>query len=420
MEARFMVPDSDFDHHSPEHAANPAASYERIRKRPGVAHTSAHGGYWVLTRYDDIASAGKDHEALSSALQLEESGEIRGGITLPHNPAATRMSLAEMDPPEWNHVRRALNPTLAPQAVEQFVPRIREVTTSFIDRFIETGSCDLVTDICSPIPAVVTLMYLGLPTDEWERFARPIHSSVYTPREPGHPEFEHLLAQFDWVFSTIRNQIALRRQSPGRDFISSLLACEMDGVPYDDELIFETVYTMLAAGVDTTTSLLSTAFLHLSTEADDRQRLIDDPSLLEAACEEFLRYYTPAQAGARTVRTKVSVGGTELLRGDRVLLAWASANRDGAVFPDPDRFVLDRSPNRHVAFGVGIHRCIGAHLARQEFKVIVTEVLRRLSDLSIDTERTPRYPDVGLMFGYQQMPATFTPASREGTTSALM
>jgi cytochrome P450 len=261
-------------------------------------------------------------------------------------------------------------------------------------------------------------MYLGLPTHEWERFARPIHSSVYTPTEPGHPEFEHLLAQFDWVFSTIRSEIALRRTSPGNDFISTLLTCEIDGVPYDNELIFETVYTMLAAGVDTTTSLLSTAFLHLITQPEDRLRLLDDPSLLDEACEEFLRYYTPAQAGARTVRKNVNLGGVELARGDRVLLAWASANRDEVAFEDPDRFVLDRNPNRHVAFGVGIHRCIGANLARQEFKVIVAEVLRRLADLSIDTERTPRYPDVGLMFGYQQMPATFTPALREGGTIA--
>ena len=194
METRPVIPDSDFDHHSTEHAADPSASYKKIRRQSGVVRTSAHGGYWVFTRYGDIASAGKDHVSLSSALHIEGSEEIGGGITLPHNPAATRMSLAEMDPPEWNHVRRALNPTLSPHAVEQFVPRIREITTFFIDRFIETGHCDLVTDICSPIPAVVTLMYLGLPTHEWERFAIPIHSSVYTPREPGHPEFEHLLA----------------------------------------------------------------------------------------------------------------------------------------------------------------------------------------------------------------------------------
>ena len=412
-----MILDSDFDHHSSEHAADPSASYKQIREDSGVVHTSAHGGYWVFTRYADIASAGKDHNLLSSALQFEGSEEIGGGITLPHNPAATRMSLAEMDPPEWNHVRRALNPTLSPQAVEQFAPRIREITTFFIDRFIETGRCDLVTDICSPIPAVVTLMYLGLPTQEWERFAIPIHSSVYTPRKPGHPEFEHLLAQFSWVFSTIRSEIALRRESPRNDFISTLLTCDMEGVPYDDELIFETVYTMLAAGVDTTTSLLSAAFLHLNSRPEDLQRLREDPSLLDAACEEFLRYYTPAQAGARTVRSDVGLGGVELHRGDRALLAWASANRDAAAFEDPDTFVLDRSPNRHLAFGVGIHRCVGAHLARQEFKVIVEEVLRRLSGLSIDMRRTPRYPDVGLMFGYQRMPTTFTPASREGGTA---
>jgi len=142
-----------------------------------------------LSRYVDIVSAGKDHDSLSSALHLEGSEELSGGITLPHNPAATRMSLAEMDPPEWNHVRRALNPTLSPQAVEEFIPRIREITRSFIDRFIETGKCDLVTDICSPIPAVVTLTYLGLPTHEWQRFAIP---STLPCTRHGNPDIPNL------------------------------------------------------------------------------------------------------------------------------------------------------------------------------------------------------------------------------------
>jgi cytochrome P450 len=128
--------------------------------------------------------------------------------------------------------------------------------------------------------------------------------------------------------------------------------------------------------------------------------------------EEFLRFYSPSQAGARTVACDTSVGGRDLRRGDRVLVAWASANRDETAFDRPDEFMLDRKPNRHMAFGFGIHRCIGAALARQEFITVITEVLRRMPDYSIDQVRSQTYPDVGLMYGHQSMPATFTPGTR--------
>jgi cytochrome P450 len=312
--------------------------------------------------------------------------------------------------PDWTPLRRLLNPTLSAEAVSRFVPQIQAVTNYFIDRFIKRGTCDFVFDLCSPVPAVVTLKYLGLPTEEWERYAVPIHSSVYTPREPGHPAFEQLNGQFGWIFAQIRAEIADRHASPRHDdLITSLIK---DGL--DDGLVFETVYTMLAAGVDTTTSILSAALLHLSEHPEQRRRLTENPDLLDPATEEFLRYYSPAQATARTATADVEVCGVRFRPGDRVLLAWASANRDAAHFDDPDGFILDRTSNRHVTFAHGIHRCIGAPLARQELRVILAEVLRRIPDYVVDVGATPVYPDVGLMFGYQKMPATFAPGVIEG------
>ncbi len=169
-----------FDHHSPEHAADPVGAYRALREGPGYARSACHGGFTVLCRYADVVSVVRDHERFSNALEVP--GGFKGGVTLPHNPAATRMSFSEMDPPEWNPLRRLLNPTLSSEAVARFVPQIRKVTNHFIDRLIESGRCDLVFDLCNPVPAVVTLQYLGLPVDEWERYAVPIHTSVYTPR----------------------------------------------------------------------------------------------------------------------------------------------------------------------------------------------------------------------------------------------
>ncbi len=398
-----------FDHHSPEHAADPVGAYRAVREGPGYAHSDKHGGFTVLCRYADVVAIARDTENFSNALEVP--GGFKGGVTLPHNPAATRMSLSEMDPPEWNPLRRLLNPTLSADAVARFVPQIRAVTNYFIDRFIESGRCDLVFDLCSPVPAVVTLQYLGLPIDEWERYAVPIHTSVYTPREPGHPDFEYLNRQFAWIFDQIRSAVADRRSARQPDDLITRLIDE----GLDDDLVFETVYTMLAAGVDTSTSVLSAALLHLSKHPDQRQRLLDEPRLLDHATEEFLRFYAPAQATARTAVVATEIAGVQFKPGDRILLAWASANRDAGYFDDPDEFVLDRAPNRHVTFAHGIHRCIGAPLARQELRVILDEVLRRLPDYSVDADQTPTYPDVGLVYGFQKMPTTFTRGRVEGT-----
>lgn len=405
-----------FDHHSAEHAADPVSSYRALRSQGGRVTSDRHDGYTIFARYEDIAEIARSYEQFSSALELPGGDGVGGGITLPHNPVARRMSLAEMDPPEWRRIRQLLNPLFTPRAVERFAGRIRQVTSECIDRFIEAGSCDLIFDLCSPVPAIVTLEYLGLPTTEWERYSVPVHQSTYTPRKPGNPAFEELTASFQWIFAQIWAEIARRRIDPGEgDLIAAMLGVGDATSGLNDDLLFETIYTVLAAGVDTSTSLLSSALVHLDANDDDRERLIQNPALLPQACEEFLRFYAPSQAGARTVTTDTQINGCPFHRGDRVLVAWASGNRDESVFERPDEFVLDREPNRHLAFGFGIHRCIGAHLAKQEFIVVVGEVLRRIPDYAIDRARTHLYPDVGLMYGYQAMPASFTPAGRTAT-----
>lgn len=402
-----------FDHHSPEHAANAVEAYRAIREGRGIVRSDRHGGFAAVTRYDDVVGVARDHERYSNAYELE--GGFSGGVTLPHNPTAPRMSIAEMDPPDWNPIRRALNPWFSVEAMDRFSPRIREITTESIDRFIESGSCDLVFDLCNPVPAIVTMEYLGIPTDEWERWAVPIHTSVYTPRTPpDNPEISKLNDAFAWIYDQVREIVADRRRTPTGDLVSFLVSD--DGAGLDDSLAFEAVYTLLAAGVDTTTSLLSAALHHLAQHPEERQRLVEDRSLLKPACEEFLRYYSPAQATARTVaQDGAELCGEIFNRGDRLLLSWASANRDASHFADPDEFVLDRTPNRHVAFAHGIHRCLGAPLARAEFDVVMDEVLDRLPEYEIDLEGSPTYPDIGLMFGYQHMPATFPPGPRLGS-----
>jgi cytochrome P450 len=411
-----VTPDQ-FDHLSHEHAANACQIYRDIRESSGIIHTDSNDGYYVLSRYADIAAAARDHQAFVSKKDFDGPGLGGGGIAIPPNPV-TSLSLLELDPPEWKRIRSVMNPTLAPGAVQRLKPSIEEATTFFIDQFIEVGKGDLVIDLFNPVPAIMTLDYLGIPRQGWERYADPIHKMAYFHR--GLPEYDVVVEGTVWIVDQLRQLIAERRSEPGDDFVSGLMRHDAGGTPFSDEEIKELMFIALSGGIDTTTALMSNTMFYLYEHPEERRRLQDDPTLLDSACEEFLRYFTPVQALARTVGQPVEVEGVELQRGDRVLLAWASANRDPEQFDDPDELKLDRFPNRHCSFGIGIHRCIGSNLARSIFKTVIPELLRRIPDYEVDTPNARRYDRIGLVNGWEQIPITFTPGNREGSLESVV
>jgi cytochrome P450 len=411
-----VCPVAAFDHHSLEHAANVDEIYRAIRESGTVPHSDEYGGYHVLSRYADIHAAARDWETFSSKRDFDGPDRDRAGLSIPPNPAL-HLSLDELDPPEWRRVRTALGPTLAPRAVERLVPRLHEVTAYFIDRVIERGSCDLVFDLANPIPAIMILDYFGLPLDEWERYADPIHRMVYTRRDQ--PEYAEVLNDTVWIIDQLRLRIAQARERRADNVLDFLVHFDADGTPFTDLELLEMLYLALAGGVDTTTALMGNAFVYLADHPEERGRLLADPALLDSATEEFLRFYSPVQNLARTVARDVKVADVTMHPGDRVLMAWNSANRDETQFPDADQVKLDRFPNRHVAFGIGIHRCVGSTLARTEFKHVLREVLRRMPDYQIDRSEARRYKRLGTVNGWEQIPATFTPGPREGTLTSL-
>jgi cytochrome P450 len=411
-----VTPDQ-FDHLSHEHAANACQIYRDIRESSGIIHTDSNDGYYVLSRYADIAAAARDHQAFVSKKDFDGPGLGGGGIAIPPNPV-TSLSLLELDPPEWKRIRSVMNPTLAPGAVQRLKPSIEEATTFFIDQFIEVGKGDLVIDLFNPVPAIMTLDYLGIPRQGWERYADPIHKMAYFHR--GLPEYDVVVEGTVWIVDQLRQLIAERRSEPGDDFVSGLMRHDAGGTPFSDEEIKELMFIALSGGIDTTTALMSNTMFYLYEHPEERRRLQDDPTLFDSACEEFLRYFTPVQSTARTVDETVEVDGVEMQRGDRVLLAWASANRDPEQFDDPDELKLDRFPNRHCSFGIGIHRCIGSNLARSIFKTVIPELLRRIPDYEVDTPNARRYDRIGLVNGWEQIPITFTPGNREGSLESVV
>jgi len=398
----------DVDHTSPEYAQNADAVTRDLRERCPVAYSEKHGGYWLITGYEHFARGMRDDASFSSLHSAEEiDGVTYGGVNIPEAPYQN--ALIEMDPPEWNVFRRILNPVFAPPRLERLRPQLLEFTTQCIDRRIESGTIDFVLDLANPVPAMGTLLVLDLPLDDWEKYAAPAHEVVYS--RPGTPEFAKAVEGQQWMFETLHREITERRETPRGDVLSELIAADVDGRQLGDEEIVSMLGTVINGGVDTTTSLLSNAVEYLDRDRDTRQMLIANPGLIPTATEEFLRYFSPVQAFSRTMAREVELGGQLLRRGDRVLMCFGSANRDESEFPSANAFVPDRFPNRHVAFGLGKHRCIGSTFARHEFIVMLEQILQRMPDYEIDRTGTEKYPSVGIVNGYIKMPGRFTPGS---------
>lgn len=396
----------DFDHFSPEFAEDPAAAFRELREKCPVAWSPNHGGFWVLSRYEDLAVAARDDEVFSSA--RPEGGE-HNVVTIPMFKSTRNVPL-EMDPPEWNVYRRMLNPLLSPGAVERTMVSLLEATTHWcIDRIIERGSADLVEDLTAPVPAIVTMGWLGLPVDQWRTFVEAKRVIVMPPEQR-----DALIGELHAIEATWKSVVKQRMADPGDDLISHLTTQTIDGEPLSVQDVTDMVSLLIHGGFGTSNHLMGQVFMHLHRDHELRERLRDDPELMASACEEFLRYYPPNTHLARTVTRDTELAGCPMRAGDRVMLPWLSANRDPEVFENPDEFDPERFPNRHTAFGLGIHRCIGSHMARHLFRIVLTAVLERIPEYVIDESRAKPMPTQGVSTGWANLPVTFTPATPQG------
>jgi cytochrome P450 len=407
----------DFDHHSREFHQNRHARWAELRRCP-VAYNANYGGFWVVSGYDEVATVSRDAETFTSRYPAERDDGIdylgiaglpRGGIP--------PQGIAEVEGARHGALRRVLNRFLAPPAIARLRPLMEETTTWFLDQRIETGGIDLVLDLANPVPAILTMELVGLPHDSWPHYAAVFHGTVSF--RPGSPEHEQAIANVPDMVAELQREIDLRRRQPRDDLLTQLVEMEVDGEIdrgrrlTDDELV-SVLWNLVAGGLDTTTSLTSLTLYHLDEHHDLRRRLIDEPHLLGAATDEFLRYFSVNETLTRTVTRDVELGGQQLRRGDHLMLSWLSANRDSRAFERPDEVDLGRDRNPHLAFGVGPHRCIGMHLARTMFQVLVRQVLDRMPDYEIDRAATRFYQGNPQLNGAVRMPASFTPGPMVG------
>jgi cytochrome P450 len=398
----------DFDHNATEHSADPVASYRNLRSIGPIVWTEAWGGYWVLAGYDAIFDAARD-DALFSSARMDEYGGEGQAILIPKRPIVEHFPI-DLDPPASLPYRRIMNQLLTPSRVEEMRPMVERYTALFIDDLIEKGEADFAT--LTGIPSIITIDWLGLPLEDWRRYSFAHRKILSAPL--GSPEYiKATEVEIPALTDNVREVIAERRKNPGDDPISFILGHEINGQPISEEEVLNMVDLIISGGVGTVASLSGQALEWLSANPDVRQRLIDNPDLMMNAVEEFLRYFSPAQALARTVGKDADFHGVKIKKGDRALLAWASGSRDAAGgFENPDEVDIERMPNRHLAFGVGSHRCAGSHLGRLMARTILTQVLERMPDYRIDPERVVRYPRQGVNTGFDTLPATFTPGKR--------
>jgi cytochrome P450 len=372
---------TDYDILDAEYVADPYPVWADLRQQCPIAHSDRWGGSWLPTRYEDVTRIAHDHEHFSSrdvgVLSFTEEERPPHPINIPLHPI-------DADQPVHTWTRRLLLPWFSHTRVAQYEPYTRELCSQLIDGFIEAGSADAAGQYARQIPVRVIAQILGVPDDLADTFTGWVQDVL---------EFAHDEARsargVDGITYFLVEQLQDRRTNPGDDLISDLLHAEVDGEPVPDLTIMGIAALTLIAGVDTTWSGIGSAMLHLATHPDHVQRLIDEPELVPTAVEELLRAYSPVTM-ARIAVEDIEVQGCPMKAGDKVLMNFPGANRDPAVFDRPDEVVLDRAHNRHLAFGVGIHRCAGSNLARMELRVAVEEWIRRIPAfrLAADAEVT--------------------------------
>jgi cytochrome P450 len=350
---------TDVDHTDEVWAADPYPIWEELRGTCPVAHTDRYGGVWLPTRHDDVAEIAYDTDRFTSRSVIVS--EFRPPDMLAPEGIAPPIS---SDPPFHHDSRRLLLPAFAPQAIEKLEPATRAYCEQLVEGLAGHEVVDAAEGYAQHIPVKVIATMLGLPeadADTFRGFVNHVLEGVALPMEQ---RAEGMIALFGYLQTQIDDHIA----TPRDDLTTYLLEAEIDGERLDPFQVARTIGLLLIAGIDTTWSAIGASIWHLATHPDDRERLVREPDLLPVAMEEFLRVYAPVTM-ARLVREDMDWKGCPMQKDDWVLLPFPAANRDGDAFDDPDSVVIDREINRHVAFGLGIHRCAGSHLARMELRV---------------------------------------------------
>jgi len=371
---------TDFDVMDPGYLADPFTIWDQLRQTCPIPHTERRKSSWMPLRYDDVTAIAHDIEHFSSLKVAVIPGDEDEDPNADFDGPNLEYGLPPIsaDPPLHTWTRRLLLPWFSHTRVDSYVPLTRELCRSLLDGFADKGHADAAADYAQQIPVRVIARILGVSTDLADTFTGWVRDVLEFADDQ-----ERRQAGAEGLLYYFVDQLAQRKENPGDDLLSELLHTEVEGKPVDDGIVLGMAALVLIAGVDTTWSAIGSSLWHLATHDEDRRRLVADPGLIDTAAEEFLRVYAPVSVG-RIARQDTDLDGRIVGTGERVLLAFAAANRDPDVFEDPDEIRIDRKRNRHLTFGSGGHRCLGSNLARLELRVTLEEWLRVMPDFRLD------------------------------------
>lgn len=389
--------DEVYDPFDPAICEYPYEAYRLLRDEHPV-YRNESTGFWALSRFEDVWNAVHDPATFSSASgifvsrQAEDRPEMRAMMPM----------IIEMDPPRHDELRSLVSRAWTPRRIGALEVRIREIAANLLDGLDASQAQELVGSVAGVLPTMVIAELLGVPEQDWPLFRQ--WSTQLVQFDPGSQD--KMRAAYKGVmelYTYLAGIVAERRAAPRDDLVSELIAAEEEGQRLDEAELMGFCLLLLVAGNETTTNLISNATVLLADHPDQRRFLVEHPDAIGTATEEFLRFDSPVQALGRCLTRPVEMHGERLEAGDRILLLFGSANRDERELADPNRLDVTRRTDRHLAFGHGIHYCLGASLARLEGRVMFEELLARFPDYEVDQSQAERLHS-GPIRGYLRLP----------------
>jgi cytochrome P450 len=387
-----------FDHLSPEFSQTLHETLARMRSKCPVAHSDAYNTFWVVTRYDDVLRVAQDWETFSSAHGVSPTQSTMSVAAIPEH----------LDPPIQRVFKRLINSYFTSAVVAAYEPATRALVTRLIDDFVQDGECDFMPAFARPFPGLAFFeLALHAPSEDVAR----VNATAITATSGGPDSREAWEQLHQWITHFVEQR---RRHPPRGDVVDGVLGADIDGRPITEEEIIGVILLLILGGLDTTAGALGQIMIRFAHEPEIPAQLRDKPELIPAAVEELLRLDPPFVAIGRTAMRDTEIGGRPIHAGDKVLIYWASANRDEGEFPDPDTFDPTRRSNRHLTFGAGPHRCAGSNVARLNLRVALEEIVTRLHDVRLQDGAEPIQYHTVLNRAPLTVPIRFTPGPRLG------
>ncbi len=384
-----MAQTPQVDLFDPTFKANPYPTYAELRSEAPVyrAELPDGRGVWLVTRYDDVVAVLKDERFAKdwrSAMTPEQLAQIP---PIPEVMKPLSENMLDKDPPDHERLRRLVSKAFTPRLIERMRPRVQDIADTLLDAVEDNGGMDLIDDYAFPLPITVIAELLGVPVEDRNRFREWSNAAVSGDTTQEYVE-KILLPHMQAFIDYLRALFEEKRENPKDDLISALVLAEEAGDKLSEDELLAMVFLLLVAGHETTVNLIGNGTLALLQNPDQLQKLKDDPSLIKPAIEELLRYDGPVETSTeRFAREDVAIGDTVIPKGEMVMVVIAAADHDPERFPEPNTLDIARADNKHLAFGKGIHHCLGAPLARMEGQIALGTLLRRMPDLRL--KRSP-------------------------------